>query len=301
MPFPMRGEPRLGPVHQALTAALAGAGIETARLDSRLLVQQALDISHSDFIKAPDKLLSDAELARLAPLAERRLEREPISRIRGETEFWSLPFLLSNDTLDPRPDTETLVEAALRLVEPRRDEPLRILDLGTGSGCILLSMLSAMAKARGVGVDLSAGAVVTAGENAARLKLAGRAEFVVSDWFDNVAGRFDLIVANPPYIASGEIGNLAPEVAEHEPRLALDGGADGLAPYPVIFGEAVDYVQPGWGMVLEFGAGQHMLVRKALENSPLYGEVGSVKFHDDLAGVTRVISIRGKGAVKTGN
>ena len=300
LPFPFSGEPRLGVVHRALTAALSSAGIETAPLDSRLLLQQALGICQNEFIKRPERLLTRDELARLAAVASRRLDREPISRIRGEAEFWSLPFSLSASTLDPRPDTETLVEAALRLVASRRDEPIRILDLGTGSGCILLSLLSELPMAEGLGVDVSEEAVETARVNAARLDLTERAAFIVSDWFDKVAGRYDLIVSNPPYIPSAEIDGLSREVAVYEPRRALDGGVSGVEPYHVIFQQAAGFLKPGWAMVIEFGAGQHNLVQEAITAAPLYGEVSRLDFHKDLGGIIRAISIESDSAAETG-
>ena len=300
LPFPLDKEPRLGAVHKTLTAALAGVGIETASLDSRLLVQQAMGIGHNEFVKDPRRLLSQDELARLAALAKRRLAREPISRIVGEAEFWSLPFSLSADTLDPRPDTETVVAAALALVADRRNEELRILDLGTGSGCILLSLLSELPAAHGVGVDVSDAAVTTARANAVQLGLGSRADFMVSDWFAAVKGSYDLIVSNPPYIASGDIDGLAPEVAAYDPRRALDGGAEGLDPYPVIFQQAAGFLRPGWGMVLEFGDGQHDSVRQSLVDSPLHPQVAAHEFYKDLGGITRVISIQCKSTAETG-
>lgn len=238
-----------------LRRTLAEAGFEMAALDARLLVLSALGISATDLIARPDAPLTPEEAERLATFARRRLAHEPIARIMGQREFWGLPFRLSPETLVPRPDTETLVETALRLI-PDRQAPLRIVDFGTGSGCILVALLHELPRAMGLGVDRSLGALRTARGNAERNGVGGRCLFVASDWARAIRGPFELIVSNPPYIASPVIPGLDREVREHDPLLALDGGADGLDAYRILLGEAGRLLVPGGAMVLEIGYDQ---------------------------------------------
>ena len=185
----------------------------------------------------------------------RRAGREPVSRILGEREFWSLRFSLAPDTLDPRPDSETVVEAALDWCG-ERPGPLRVLDLGTGTGCLLLAVLESRPEATGIGTDIAAGAVAEAARNAAALGLSDRASFRRADWDAGIAGRFDLILSNPPYIPTPEIGGLEPEVTSWDPKAALDGGADGLDAYRRIAPAAAGRLAPGGAAFLEIGAGQ---------------------------------------------
>jgi release factor glutamine methyltransferase len=222
-----------------------------------------------------------AGAARLAEFAARRLAREPVARILGEREFWGLRFKLSPATLVPRPDTETVVRAALASAEARQG--LRILDLGTGTGCLLVALLHERPGATGIGVDHSFEAVCTARRNAERNGVAARATFAVSDWGAAIEGRFDLIVSNPPYIPSGDIAGLAPEVRAHDPALALDGGEDGLAAYRAIFPEAGRLLAPGGALVVEFGKGQEGGLRAAARVAGL--EIVSVEA--DLEGRPR--------------
>jgi release factor glutamine methyltransferase len=238
-----------------LRRTLAGAGFETASLDARLLLLAALGISATDLITRPDTLLSSDEAKTLASFTQRRLNHEPVARIVGTREFWGLPFRLSPETLVPRPDTETVVETALDLV-PDRQASLRIVDFGTGSGCILVALLHELPRATGLGVDLSLGALATARANAADNGVGDRCRFALSRWADAVAGPFDLIVSNPPYIASGVIPTLDEEVREHDPKLALDGGPDGLEPYRILLGEAGRLLAPGGLIVVEIGYDQ---------------------------------------------
>ena len=217
----------LGEALNAATARLARAGIESARLDARLLAAHALGWEKAEIVAGKD-FLPDAEQRRtLDALIARREAREPVAVITGRCEFWSLDFAVNADVLIPRPDSETIIEAALAAVEDK-DGALDILDLGTGSGCLLLALLSEWPGARGLGVDISEAALSVAAANAKNLGLGGRAKFALSDWGDGISGRFDIVVANPPYIADGEFATLEPEVARFEPRLALSGGADGL-------------------------------------------------------------------------
>ena len=238
-----------------LRRSLGEAGFETAALDARLLLLAATGISATDLITRPDTPLSAEQAETLASFTARRLAREPVARIIGEREFWGLPFRLSPETLVPRPDTETVVETALDLLPDRR-APLRIVDFGTGSGCILVALLHELPQATGLGVDLSFGALATAHANAVGNGVGSRCHFALSRWADAVAGRFDLIVSNPPYIASGVIPTLDEEVREHDPRLALDGGPDGLEPYRILLGEAERLLAPGGLLVVEIGYDQ---------------------------------------------
>jgi release factor glutamine methyltransferase len=234
---------------------LARAGVGTARLDARLLLGHALDCTAETIVGQPERILADTEVERFGVLLARRLGREPAAQILGEREFWSLSFRVTRDTLIPRPESETIIEAALSLV-PDRMSPLRVLDLGVGSGCLLLALLSELSAAEGIGVDRSEAACRVARDNAARLGLASRARFLVGDWASALAGDFDLVVANPPYVSKAELEALEPEVARFEPRAALDGGCDGLASYRALaLGLARVLVARGHVFV-EFGAGQ---------------------------------------------
>ena len=238
-----------------LRRTLGEAGFETAALDARLLLLEALGISATELITGPEVLLTPDQAETLAAFTERRLNHEPVARIIGEREFWGLPFRLSPETLVPRPDTETLVETALDLL-PDRQAPLRIVDFGTGSGCILVALLHELPQATGLGIDLSFGALVTARANAAGNQVGNRCHFTLSRWADAISGRFDLIVSNPPYIASGVIPGLDQEVREHDPRLALDGGPDGLEPYRILLAEAERLLAPKGLLVVEIGYDQ---------------------------------------------
>lgn len=204
----------------------------------------------------PDLVLPAEALARLDGFAARRVAGEPVWRILGEREFWGLPFRLSPATLEPRPDSETIVEAALAQLAGRCDEELALLDLGTGTGCLLIALLSELPRARGLGVDLSEEACRTAAGNAALNGLADRAAFRQGSWTEGLTGRFDLIVSNPPYIPSAEIATLSVEVREHDPLLALDGGVDGLGPYRLFASTLPPLLTPGGAVVFEIGAGQ---------------------------------------------
>src|SRR5258708_21289014 len=211
----------------AVARRLAAAGIAEARREARLLVALALGVEPSIVLGYPERPVDSAARVRLAALTARRAAREPYSRLTGRRQFWSLDLEISPDTLDPRPDSETLVEAALALL-PDRAARLRILDFGTGSGCLLLALLSELPNAIGIGIDILPGATATARRNAAALGLAGRALFAAGSWGETISCQADVIVANPPYIQSAEVGTLAPEVAGYQPRCAIDAGAVGL-------------------------------------------------------------------------
>jgi release factor glutamine methyltransferase len=272
----------LGRVAKRLTAA----GIAESRREARLLVALALGVESGVVLGYPERPIDAAAQTRLAALTARRAAREPYARLAGRRQFWSLDLEISADTLDPRPDSETLVEAALARL-PDRAAPLRILDFGTGSGCLLLALLSELPNAVGIGIDILPGAAATARRNAAALGLAQRALFAVGSWGETISWRVDVIVANPPYIPSSEIETLAPEVAHHEPRCALDGGVDGLAAYRELAGATRCLLAPGGIALFEVGAGQHAAAAMLLSESGL--GLQSVKC--DLSGVIRCIVV----------
>jgi release factor glutamine methyltransferase len=236
-------------------ATLADAGLDEAALDARLLTLHGLGISSLELLTRPDLPIGEAEAENLSGYLARRLAREPVSRILGEREFWGLTFRLSPETLVPRPDTETIVEAALAGL-PDRAAPLRILDLGTGSGAILVALLHELPAAYGLGVDRAEAALVTARGNALLNGVADRAAFVASDWAAALDGRFDLVVSNPPYIPAADIAGLDPEVLRHDPAAALDGGPDGLDAYRAILDDALRFLAPGGRLVVEIGYDQ---------------------------------------------
>lgn len=238
-----------------LRHTLAEAGFETAALDARLLVLAATGAGSAELVTRPDAPLTAEQADTLADFTRRRLAHEPVARIVGVREFWGLPFRLSPETLVPRPDTETVVDTALSLIRDRQ-APLRVVDFGTGSGCLLVALLHELPKATGLGVDLSPGALKTARANARLNGVESRSLFAVSRWAEAIVGPFDLIVSNPPYIASAVIPTLDPEVREHDPALALDGGPDGLEAYRVLLREAARLLAPGGLLAVEIGYDQ---------------------------------------------
>ncbi len=244
--------PTVREVRRLLARELQRAGSASPGLDARLLVEGSLGVEHADSAM----ILTAEACARLKGFMARRVAGEPVWRILGEREFWGLPFRLSPATLEPRPDSETIVETALAELTGRRDEELALLDLGTGTGCLLIALLSELPLARGVGVDLSGEACCTAAGNAALNGVDGRATFRQGNWTEGLTGRFDLIVSNPPYIPSTEIATLSVEVREHDPLLALDGGQDGLGPYRLFASALPPLLAPDGVIVLEIGAGQ---------------------------------------------
>jgi release factor glutamine methyltransferase len=242
----------------ATAMRLAKAGIASARHEARLLVIEATGLAPATLVADPRRSVAEEEAGRLAVLVARRAAREPLSRVIGWREFWSLRFALSADTLDPRPDSETLIAAALEAARSAggQDRALAILDLGTGSGCLLLALLSELPLATGLGIDISEGALSTAMANARSLGLADRTRFAQGDWGQGLAERFDLVLCNPPYIPAGEIAGLEPEVALFEPRLALAGGKDGLAAYRCLAGELPRLLGENGRAFVEIGDGQ---------------------------------------------
>lgn len=246
-------------------AELRATGVPDAAADARLLMAAAAGIGREAMFRDPGMALEPAAAARFDAMVRRRAAREPVSRILGRREFRSLDFALGPDTLDPRPDSETLVEAALDAMAGRTAAP-RILDIGTGTGCLLLSLLHEMPDASGVGTDVAPGACAVARDNARRLGLGDRAAFVVCEWAGAVGGRFDLVVSNPPYVAAGEFAGLSPEVAAHDPRRALDGGADGLDAYRAIAAGLARVLAPRGVAVVEIGHRQAGTVNEIFRN-----------------------------------
>ncbi len=269
-------------------ARLAAAGVAAPRLDARLLVAHVLGVAPQTVFTRPETPLSAAQAATLDSLVTRRAAREPVSRIVNRRGFWTLDLALGPDTLDPRPDSETLVEALLAAL-PGRDRRLRVVDFGTGSGCLLLALLTERPAAWGLGVDRSPGALAVARANAAACGLAGRTAFVCADWGRGLDGCFDAILANPPYIPSDEIAGLEPEVAVFDPRLALAGGPDGLDCYRVLVPHVARLLTSGGAAALEVGAGQAEAVGQMAQDAGL--TVAEIR--RDLGGVPRcVVAIR---------
>ncbi len=255
------------------------AGIDSPVIDARLLLEMGAGVARMDIITDPRRELTAAQISAVEALVARRLGREPMAHIVGRKAFWTLDLAVSPDVLIPRPETELLVEVALGLIEP--DEPARVLDLGVGSGAILLAVLEERANATGLGVDSSAAALAVAQANANALGMGVRVELRLGDWGDGITEEFDLVLSNPPYIATGDITGLAPEVADREPRLALDGGVDGLDAYRAILPRLGGLLRPGGDFCFEVGAGQagavSAMAREAgLETQPPRADLGGI-------------------------
>ena len=254
---------------------------------ARRVIAAALGLSPAEIVSHPERALDDRQIERVRMTLDRTVEREPLSRILGRREFWGLEFALSADTLDPRPETETLVEAVLRRL-PERGAALRLLDLGTGTGCILLALLSEFPAATGYGVDIAAGAVLAARRTAAALGFGERAHFVIGDWGSAVSGGFDVILANPPYIAGAALAALPREVALFDPFRALDGGSDGLDAYRALVPELRRLLRARAFFVCEIGSGQAPAVAAILQTNGLAIE----GCEHDLAGLARCLVAR---------
>jgi release factor glutamine methyltransferase len=269
--------------------ALTAAGIDNVRFEARLLLSHATGLAIEQLISRGPDAAPAAVAATLRELTARRVRREPMAYILGEREFWGLPFKVSPAVLIPRPDSETVIETVLDLL-PDRGAKLRILDLGLGSGCLLLTLLREYPQATGVGIDASEAALAIARVNAEALGVAPRARLSTGDWreagwMERLEGPFDLLVSNPPYIESAVVEGLMPEVARHEPRLALDGGADGLAAYRIIAAASPALVGPGGWAVVEVGEGQAPAI------ASLFAAAGLAPgpARADLGGVERVV------------
>jgi len=264
------------------TKRLAEVGIERPQAEARILLEAASGRGRGQIIAFAEHALSPEQWDQFDAQVARRCAREPVSRILGRREFWSMTFAVGPATLDPRPDSETLVAAVLARI-PDRNAELELLDLGTGTGCLLLALLSELPRAKGVGIDISAEARDTAAANAAALGLAARADFRLGDWTRDISAQFDVIVSNPPYIESNLIAGLAPEVAQYDPRRALDGGTDGLSAYRTLIPQVAGCLRPGGLLALEIGAGQGPAVR-VLAADAGFSDLGSA---NDLAGIER--------------
>jgi release factor glutamine methyltransferase len=281
----------LGQAYAAAARLLREARIAAPELDARLLLCHATGLSHEAYVAALNDALAPEAAARFGAFVERRLVGEPVSRIIGIREFYGRSFSIDASTLDPRPDTETLIEAALGLVD--REAPLSILDLGTGSGCILITLLAELPRASGVGVDVSLPALEQARANAQILGVGHRAAFLASDWLEAVEGSFDLVVANPPYLSAADMAGLSPEVRDHDPAPALDGGPDGLSAYRRIVPGLRKALRPGGFALFEIGPGQDQAVSRLLAEAGL--DVGEGQhLWRDLAGRPRVVGARSR-------
>jgi release factor glutamine methyltransferase len=285
--------PSLGSAVRKLGRLFEEAGLGSPQLDARILVAEACGRDASRLILDRDAAVSADEAARIASFAARRLGGEPVSRILGRREFWGLSFNISPDTLDPRPETEVLVETVLSHAKARGlgQAPLRILDLGTGSGCILGALLSELPQARGTGLDRSEAALAVARANLSRLGLRDRVSFLCGDWMSAIGGgAFDVIVCNPPYIAPSEICQLGLEVRAQDPYLALDGGEDGLEAYRIIVPQAFAGLRKGGLLVFEVGHRQSETVLDLMEHSAPAPGFSAVRILPDLGGAGRAVA-----------
>jgi len=276
---------------RAVSGELNAANIETPDLDARILLCGILKLDLTGFMTAYERKLNDGEAAELASFVQRRKSGEPVARILGCKEFWGLSLALSPATLVPRPDTETAVEAALAALkrDNRSNDRLRIADLGTGTGAILLALLSELPNAEGIGTDINPEALATAQRNAQSLGLGARTAFVHSDYATALDGPFDLIISNPPYIASGDIDGLALEVRAHDPRVALDGGVDGLDAYRAIVPQARQLLRADGILVVEIGQGQGPDVARIMAAEGLESDGLAIT---DINGIGRVLTAR---------
>jgi release factor glutamine methyltransferase len=280
---------KLDEVLRRMRAALERARVETPALDARILARQGGNFSDADLITGGQTPLSEQIIENIDKLLERRLAGEPVSRIVGEREFWGLTFKVTPATLDPRADTETLVAAALKRAREIGAKPLRILDLGTGTGCIPIALLKELPNATAVAVDISADALSVSRENAARHGVADRLEFRQGSWFEavNQGEIFDLITSNPPYIPESDIESLSKEVRNHDPIQALSGGADGLEAYKSILKDLKNHLECDGFALFEIGAGQEKDLARLIEDSNMTRS----ESYADLGGILRVVEI----------
>ncbi len=276
---------------RSAAARLAAVGVEAPRREARLLLSHAAGLDAAALLREGD---TDLPAPGFDAMVNRRAAREPLAFIVGHQHFWTLDLLVSPATLIPRADSETLIEAALAAFPARH--PRRLLDLGTGTGCLLLAALSEFPAASGVGVDRSPDAAALARRNASRTGLDGRAGFVCGDWAAALAGQFDLVLSNPPYIVADEVGGLMPEVAGHEPGLALDGGTDGLAAYRAIMAALPALLRPDGIAILELGRGQANAVALLAQGVGLDVEPPRL----DLSGIARALIVRPAGKKTVG-
>jgi len=270
---------------QSVARNLKDAGIPSARLDARVLLAHVLEVPASSLLPGDQRELSHKQLHRFDGVARRRLSREPVSHILGTREFWGRDFAVSKDVLDPRPDTETLIDAVLNFWP--QDKEGRVLDLGTGTGCILLTLLAERPELTGLGIDQSSSALRMARGNAASLGVADRVELQRGDWLVGIREQFDIVVSNPPYIPGAEIEALEPEVSRFEPRIALDGGQDGMDAYRRILSALPAVLNRNGRAFFEIGMGQH-------DDFAVIAEANGLSIlpaHNDLAGIQRVMVV----------
>jgi release factor glutamine methyltransferase len=292
--FDVRGDPpTVGSALREWTAQLARCGVEGAGSDVRRLLGAALDIPAARVLSQPERVLTPAEIATLTLHVARRARREPVSRILGRRDFYGRTFMISPATLDPRPESETLIEAAIGLVreEGWAQRGLRILDIGTGSGCLLLTLLAGLDGASGTGTDVSEAALAVARANAGHLGVADRASWLAADALESVPGPFHMLVSNPPYVRSDDIAQLEPEVRNFDPAVALDGGVDGLAVYQCLAPTVASVVPDGW-VVMEVGYDQADAVASILADGIGRESLGDLRVYRDVAGERRCVAVR---------
>jgi release factor glutamine methyltransferase len=286
--------PTVGSAVRDLTKQLVHAGIEGAGGDVRRLAAGALGVSGADLLRAPERVLTTAELQLLQAYVSRRRQHEPVSRILGVRDFYGRTFAISHATLDPRPDSETVVAAALEIVreEDWMSQPLRILDVGTGSGCLLLTLLCELPQATGLGTDISEAALATASGNACRHGLEQRVAWLRADGLERINGPFHMLVANPPYVRTADLEGLEPEVRDFDPVDALDGGPDGLTIYRRLAPRMADVIAgPGW-VVLEVGHDQADLVSALIGSEGTGMDGAQIRIRRDVAGKRRCVAAR---------
>lgn len=255
-------------------------------LEARILVSHVTGFTDADIIAFHDIPLSPAQSDMLEKCIEQRLQGRPVSKITGQKEFYGRVFSVTDDVLDPRPDSETLIDITLRHLRTANKNDLAILDLGTGSGCLILTLLAELPGSTGIATDISDKALAVAKNNAVQLNLNSRVQFVKSDWFTDIKGQFDIIISNPPYIETCTLDHLDIDVRDYDPVLALDGGEDGLAPYRVIFPQIRHYLKKGGFMAIEHGTGQSVRIKRLIDNTAFE----EIRVHHDLGGHDRVTS-----------
>ena len=262
--------------------------ITTYSLDARIVLREVLNLDEKEFILQPKIQVSSGNLGKIQKIVERRLKGEPISKIFGRRDFYSSTFLISTEVLDPRPESELIVDIANNFILDKKFK--NVLDLGTGSGCILLSILKENKKINGIGTDISFDAINIAKQNSSNLNLDERALFIVSNWFDSIDGSYDLIVSNPPYISSAEITNLSSNVKNYDPLVSLDGGSDGLACYKQIADDVNRIIRKNGRLILEIGYNQADDVIKIFESNEFY----LLKKYNDISGLDRILTFQTK-------
>ena len=262
--------------------------ITTYSLDARIVLREVLNLDEKEFILQPKIQVSSGNLGKIQKIVERRLKGEPISKIFGRRDFYSSTFLISTEVLDPRPESELIVDIANNFILDKKFK--NVLDLGTGSGCILLSILKENKKINGIGTDISFDAINIAKQNSSNLNLDERSLFLVSNWFDSIDSSYDLIVSNPPYISSAEITNLSRGVKNYDPLISLDGGSDGLVCYKEIADGANRIIRKNGRLILEIGYNQADAVIKIFESKEFY----LLKKYNDISGLDRILTFETK-------